>query len=96
MESILDLPLVLQICLLVLASGMGLAFVRLLLGPSLPDRVIALDVMATIAIGILVLFAMAVQQPLLLDVALAMALIVFLGTVAFARYMEKDKPESSQ
>lgn len=96
MESILDLPLILQSCLVVLAIAMLLAFVRLLLGPSLPDRVVALDVMATLAIGILVLFAMAARKPLFLDVALAMALIVFLGTVAFARYMEKDKSHSSQ
>lgn len=95
MDSILDLPFVLHGCLLVLAVAMVLAFVRLLLGPSLPDRVIALDVMATLAIGILVLFAMATGRPLFLDVALAMALIVFLGTVAFARYMESDKQNPS-
>jgi multicomponent Na+:H+ antiporter subunit F len=68
---------------------MILAFIRMLKGPSLPDRVVAFDVIATIAIGMMVLYAIAAEQPLFLDVAIAMALIVFLGTVAFARCFEK-------
>jgi multicomponent Na+:H+ antiporter subunit F len=72
-----------------LAVGMFTAFVRLLKGPSLPDRVVALDVLATMAIGVLALAAMQSGERILLDVALAIALITFLGTVALAMSLEK-------
>ncbi len=68
----------------VLTVGMVLAFVRLVRGPSLPDRVVAFDAMAVMAVGALVLVAMGTGQALFLDVALALALITFLGTVALA------------
>ncbi|NDJ84499.1 MAG: cation:proton antiporter [Chloroflexi bacterium] len=62
---------------------------RLLRGPALPDRVVALDLMTTIGIGIIVLLAMATDQPELLDVAVVVALTAFLGTIAFAYYIEE-------
>lgn len=71
-------------CMGVLVVGIGFAFARLLIGPSVPDRVMALDTMVVLSIGALVLIAISTGQALLLDVALAMALITFLGTVALA------------
>lgn len=68
----------------ILVLGMFFSFVRLVKGPSVPDRVVALDTVAVLAIGMLVLIAIGTDQALLLDVALAMALITFLGTVALA------------
>ncbi len=73
----------------VLTIGMVLAFIRLILGPSLPDRVLAFDAMAIMAVGALVLVSIATDVPILLDVALALALITFLGTVALAMSIEK-------
>jgi len=73
----------------VLSVGLLLALVRLVRGPSLPDRVVALDLMGTLAVGIITAHAMATQQPVFLDVAIVLALIAFLGTVAFARYVER-------
>jgi len=72
-----------------LSVALFLALVRLARGPSLPDQVIALDLMGTIAVGIITVYAIATQQPVFLDVAIVLALIAFLGTVAFARYVEK-------
>jgi len=74
----------------VLAAGFALAFLRLVRGPSLPDRIVALDVMAMIGVALLVMNAIVANEPLMLDVAMGMALIFFLGTVAFARYLEKS------
>lgn len=68
---------------------MVLAFLRLVKGPTLPDRVVALDALATMAIGALVLTAISTGQAVLLDIALAMALITFLGTIALASSLEK-------
>jgi multicomponent Na+:H+ antiporter subunit F len=75
--------------LVALALGMVLTFVRLLIGPSLPDRVVALDLMTTVAVAIIAGYAAVQQQPVFLDVAIVVALVSFVGTVAFARYVEE-------
>ena len=67
-----------------------LAAVRLIRGPSLPDRVVALDLISILAAGITAIYAIASGQAVFLDVATILALISFLGTVAFARYIEKQ------
>lgn len=66
-----------------------LAFFRLVRGPSLPDRVVALDLIGTLAVGIIAAYDIATDQPVLLDAATVVALVAFLGTVAFARYVER-------
>lgn len=73
----------------VLSAGMVLSFVRLVQGPTLADRVVAVDALATMAIGALVLIAVVTGQGLLLDIALAIALVVFLGTIAMAMTVER-------
>lgn len=74
----------------VLSVALVLAFSRLVRGPSLPDRVVALDLIATLGIGIIAVYAIATDQPVFLDVAIVLALISFLGTVAFAYYLERS------
>ena len=66
-----------------------LAFLRLLRGPTLPDRVVALDLMATIGIGFIAAYAVITNQRVFLDVATVVALLAFLGTVAFAFYIRR-------
>ena len=66
-----------------------LGFVRLARGPSLPDRVVALDFMTAVAVAASGVWAMATGNPVFLDVAMVLALITFVGTVAFARYLER-------
>ena len=83
------LNLFMEIVLGLLALAAVLGFVRLLQGPSLPDRVVAFDLLATVAVGISAVYAMAHDQPVFLDVAVVIALISFVGTVAFARYIEE-------
>ncbi|MHC1742703.1 MAG: cation:proton antiporter [Syntrophobacteraceae bacterium] len=72
-----------------LAITVFLAFVRLIKGPTFPDRVVALDIMATVAIGMIALYALKSGEVIFLDVALIVALVTFLGTVAFAYYVER-------
>ncbi len=73
----------------VLSLGMVLAFIRLVIGPTLADRVVAVDVLATMAIGSLVMISIITGTALLLDIALAIALVVFLGTIAMAMTIER-------
>lgn len=72
-----------------LMLGVVFAFIRLLQGPGLPSRVIALDMMAVLGIGIIVVYAVVTDQPVFVDVASVLALVSFLGTVAFAAYVER-------
>jgi multicomponent Na+:H+ antiporter subunit F len=73
--------------------AMFLAFARLVLGPSLPDRVVALDLTGLIAVGIIAAYDILTRQPILLDAATVVALVSFLGTVAFARYVERRRQD---
>lgn len=63
-------------------------FIRLVRGPYLPDRVVALDLISVLAMGFIIVYAVRFNQPNFLDVAIVLALITFLGTVAFAYYLE--------
>ncbi len=72
-----------------LALAVVLAFVRVLRGPSLPDRVVAFDLMTTLAVGIMAVYTIYTGETVYLDVAIVLALVSFLGTVAFARYLEQ-------
>ena len=66
-----------------------LAFIRLARGPSLPDRVVALDMMTVTIVAFCGLYGIFTAVPAFLDVAVIVALIGFLGTVALARYVER-------
>lgn len=68
-----------------------LVFIRLFKGPEVVDRVIALDLIITIGIGLITAFSIRSGQALFLDVAMILALIAFLGTIAFAFYLDKKK-----
>ena len=73
----------------ILFAALILAMIRLTLGPTLPDRVVGLDLIATIIIGIIAGYTILTVEKVFLNPAVVMALISFLGTVAFARYLEK-------
>lgn len=77
------------ILLPVLSIAMVMLFVRFLIGPSIADRVIALDLLITTGIGIISIYSIITNQPTYLDIAMILALIAFLGTVAFSYYLEK-------
>lgn len=75
--------------LAIIALAMPIALLRLVLGPTLPDRIVALDVVASLAVGAIAALAVAFDEPALLQPALVVALIAFVGTVAFARHLER-------
>ncbi|NJN96393.1 MAG: cation:proton antiporter [Anaerolineales bacterium] len=81
--------LIILLVSLLLLGALGLALIRLLRGPSLPDRVVALDLISAIGVSLVAAYAMAMDQPVFLDVTVVLALISFLGTVAFAYYLER-------
>jgi multicomponent Na+:H+ antiporter subunit F len=68
-----------------------LIFYRFLKGPSISDRVIALDLLITTGIGIIAAYSIIMNQSTFLDIAMILALIAFLSTVAFSYYLEKKQ-----
>jgi multicomponent Na+:H+ antiporter subunit F len=85
--GIIDAATGLSLSLLVV--GMVFGVYRLIAGPTLPDRVAALDMLAVLSVGFIAVYAIRGGLPALFDVAIALALVSFLGTVAFARYIEE-------
>lgn len=71
-----------------------MAFIRLLKGPTLADRVVALDLISVVTIGFIAVYTLDSGQQALLDIAITLGLVAFLGTIAFARLIAKAKGES--
>jgi multicomponent Na+:H+ antiporter subunit F len=83
------LPTAGAISLALVSVALFLAALRLFRGPSLADRVVALELIASLMVGIIAVVSVVGEQPILIDVAITLALVGFLGAVSFARYMEK-------
>ena len=66
---------------------MLLTVVRVVIGPTLPDRVLALDMLVAVAIGFIAVLGIRTGQTLYVDIAIALGLVGFLATVAFARFV---------
>jgi multicomponent Na+:H+ antiporter subunit F len=77
----------------ILLVSLVLVFIRLYKGPQVVDRVIALDLLITIGIGVITVYSISTQQFTFLDVALILALIAFLGTIAFSYYLERKEKD---
>ncbi len=77
--------------------GLGILFtvIRLLIGPNLSDRVVSLDTFNIIVIGVIVLLAKIFESGLYLDIAIIYAILAFLETIVFARYLEGKKHGNS-
>jgi multicomponent Na+:H+ antiporter subunit F len=80
-----------DLVMFILAASAAVVFVRLLMGPSLPDRVVASDLLGTIAVGLLVVGAGAADQRAFLDAAIVIALVAFVSNIAYARYVERRR-----
>lgn len=75
----------------VVAISLLLAVVRLLMGPSIPDRTMALDMILMHVVGLIALYGIAVNRDVLVDAIMVTAVLGFLGTVAIARYIEEGR-----
>lgn len=73
----------------ILCLALIFVFIRFLLGPQIVDRVISLDLIITIGVGVIGIFSIISKKSNFLDDAMILALIAFLGTVAFSYYLEK-------
>lgn len=88
--------LILVLILPILVGALFLVGFRLLRGPHILDRVIALDYMTIVVVAFLGLYAMATDQTIYLDIAMVVALLSFLGTIGFAYYVEQRQERSNR
>ena len=79
------------IILPVISLSILLVFIRFMKGPTISDRIIAVDLLVTIGIGVIAVYSVQTNQSTFLDIALILALIAFLGTVAYSSYIQKRK-----
>ena len=79
------------IALLLLALAVLLTLIRLIRGPSLPDRILALDMLTTLSISLVGVIALRSGVLFYLDIAIAICLVGFLATIALARYVFVQK-----
>jgi len=86
--TLLILSIRITFCAFVLAFI--LAAYRLIKGPSVPDRVVAIDLITNVTMGMIILSMIATNQLVAIDVVGVLALVTFLGTVAFAMHLDKE------
>ncbi len=77
------------IYIVIVAIGAIFAVVRMIKGPDITDRVIALDVFTTITVALFVFFAMVFDRYIYIDVALVYGLLAFIGVLVIARFIER-------
>ena len=85
-----------ELTLVLLLLAVFLAFIRLLIGPDPADRIVAMDLISILMVALLTTFSIYTNEKSFLDVAIAYALIAFLGTVALARYRERVAKKQNQ
>jgi multisubunit Na+/H+ antiporter MnhF subunit len=85
--------LITQFALATLGVALLLAVARLVKGPTLPDRIVAMDLMGVLVVGLIVVLAASTDVRATLDAAVVIALIGFVGTIAYATYVQRGHPE---
>jgi multicomponent K+:H+ antiporter subunit F len=81
------LAYVIPLCLAIMGLALMLTLARLIKGPDMPDRILALDTLYINAIALLVLFGIWLDSDLYFEAALLIAVMGFIGTVAVAKYL---------
>ncbi|MBO1924891.1 K+/H+ antiporter subunit F [Thiomicrorhabdus sp. 6S3-12] len=81
------LEISLQIALLLVSIALIMSFYRLYVGPSAPDRILALDTLYVNTIGLLVIAGILLDSALFFEAALLIAVMGFVGTVALSKYL---------
>lgn len=97
MDSSAFLALSIQIAMVLLTLSFFVTCYRVVVGPTLPDRIMALDMLVGVVIGFIAVVGVKTGYYLYVDIAIALGLVGFLATVAFARFvLERDMPESDR
>ncbi|WP_164217080.1 Na(+)/H(+) antiporter subunit F1 [Virgibacillus sp. YIM 98842] len=69
--------------------AIAVAVIRMIIGPTLPDRVLALDIIGVNLISCIAIISVMLSTTAFLDVILILGILAFISTIAFARYLER-------
>jgi multicomponent Na+:H+ antiporter subunit F len=86
-ETIPDI--VLYIAFTFLMTAMVITLVRLLKGPSVNDRIAAMDLIASVIMGVILVYSVLINNAMYFDVPLIISLISFIGTIAVSTYLKQ-------
>ena len=81
----------LQVILFVMVGLLIPASYRVVVGETLPDRLLAVDLITTLLIGIIILLALVEGSEVFIDLAIALAAFAFIGTISIARYISEGR-----
>jgi multicomponent Na+:H+ antiporter subunit F len=87
----IDFGLVTNVALAVATAALFLSVYRIFVGPTVMDRVAAVDATSHTMVVIFAIYAFAQQSQFLFDVAILLALISFIGTLALSKYIDKGE-----
>lgn len=73
--------------LLVSVGSCFLCFYRAATGPTIPDRMVAIDILGILVVSVCAILAIAFDREFLIDIGLAWILLAFIGTLALAKYL---------
>ncbi len=95
------LTITFTVATLLLGLALILSVLRVLLGPTTADRIVAVDMASYVAIGLAAILSLTADEPVLLDAALVVAVAAFIGTLYLARHLEqaggkRQRAEGSQ
>jgi multicomponent Na+:H+ antiporter subunit F len=74
-----------------LLVALVLSFLRLLRGPAVNDRIVAMDLIASIIMGFILLYSVLIRRAIYFDLAIVISLISFIGTVAISTYLKQKR-----
>ncbi|PID50157.1 MAG: K+/H+ antiporter subunit F [Proteobacteria bacterium] len=81
------LEIVLKIAFTLVSLASALSLIRLLIGPAVPDRILALDTLYINSVGMIILYGVLMGSPLYFEAALLIAVMGFVGTLALSKYL---------
>ncbi len=80
-----------SVLIIILLGLCFLCLLRVALGPTLADRMVAIDIMGILVVGVCTLLAVKLEREFLIDISLAWVFLSFIGTIALAKYLEGKK-----
>ncbi|MBO1911430.1 Na(+)/H(+) antiporter subunit F1, partial [Microvirga sp. 3-52] len=81
--------MMITIALILFAIAIGMAVLRIILGPSMPDRVLALDVIGVNLIASIAVISVLMNTKAFLEVILILGILSFIGTIAYSKFIER-------
>ena len=74
-----------------LLLAFGLTIIRMIKGPTVNNRIVAMDLIASITMGFVLIYSMLISKPIYFDIVITISLISFIGTVAISTYLKQKK-----